>query len=60
LGKLGISAEHIEEYFQSGTDPGLFFTLKYEEQYDADVRVSFYQKADQFALDKIRRWLGFE
>ncbi|MBI4896599.1 MAG: hypothetical protein HY832_03570 [Candidatus Aenigmarchaeota archaeon] len=61
LGGLGISPEHIEEYFQSGRDPGLFFTLKYQNQYEiGTIGVPFYERADQFALDKIREWLGFE
>ena len=60
LSGLGISAQHIDEYFELGTDPGLVFTFRYEEQYNAYVRVLFYEKADQFALDKMRQWLGYK
>lgn len=61
LGGLGISSEHIYEFYQSsGADPGLVFTLRYDKQYDVDIRRPFYKRADQFALDKMREWLGFE
>ena len=60
LGGLGISLEHIEDYYQSGVDPGCIFTSRYEEQYSLDVRVNFYDKANQFALNKMREWLGFK
>lgn len=59
LSKSGITPEHIEDYFQSGTDPQSVFALKYEEKYSMDVREKFYKEADQFALDKMRDWLGF-
>jgi hypothetical protein len=59
LGGLGVSAEHIENFFQySDASPGLSFTLRHERQYSKEIRVPFYEKADQFALDKIKQWLG--
>ncbi|MBN2453957.1 hypothetical protein JXB11_00260 [Candidatus Woesearchaeota archaeon] len=60
LADSGIKPEHIEEYFQSSRDPGISFSFDYSEEYDLDTRKSFYQRADQFALDKMREWLGFE
>lgn len=54
-----IKPEHVEEYFNSGADPGLVFTLRHEE-YGRDVRMPFFERADQFALHKIRQWLGFD
>ncbi|HIH50364.1 MAG: hypothetical protein ABSE71_00110 [Candidatus Micrarchaeaceae archaeon] len=59
LGGFGISAEHVEEFFLAGTGAGLLFTLRHEKQYSKEVRVPFYERADQFALDKIRQWLGY-
>jgi len=55
-----IQPIHIDEYFQSGEDPGLVFTLKYEREYDRDARLAFYQRANQFALYKMREWLGIQ
>lgn len=55
----GIDALRIVEYFRSGADPGLVFTLRYGQTYNNEIRNAFYEKADQFALDSIRRWLGF-
>jgi len=60
FGELGILPEHIEEYFQYSGSAGLVFTLRYEEQYSADVRMNFYEKADQFALNKMKEWLGIQ
>jgi len=60
LGSLGISAHHIDEYFESSSDPGLAFTFRHEEDYNADIRSTFYEKADQFALDKMRQWLNYK
>lgn len=57
LGGFGISPEHIEEYFSSGTDPSSVFSLIYEKQYDIDARMNFYEKANQFALDRMKKWL---
>ena len=56
---LGISAEHIEEFFQCGADPDFVFTLRHERQYNKETRAPFYEKADQFSLDRIRQWLGY-
>ena len=56
---LGISAEHIEEFFQCGADPDFVFTLRHERQYNKETRAPFYEKADQFSLERIRQWLGY-
>ena len=60
LGKFGIKPEHIVEYFQSGTSPIMMFTFEHGKEYNIDDRIKFYQMADQFALDKIREWLGIQ
>ena len=57
LGNAGIKQEHVAEYFQIGADPGLVFMFRHETEYNPDVRTTFYQRANQFALDKIREWL---
>ena len=60
LGGLGISAEHIEEYFQNGCgDPEMVLYVKHEGRYDIKAVGLFCEKADQFALDKMRQWLGY-
>lgn len=60
FGGLGIQPEHIEEYFQSGTaDPIYKFSLAHGEHYAKEVRKPFYDKANQFTLEKMRAWLGF-
>lgn len=62
---IGITPQHIEEYFQSGADNSLVFTMTHgpnglsDDQYPMDVLKPFYRWADQFALDKMREWLGF-
>lgn len=60
LGNCGISAQHIDDYFEFCPDPGPIFIARHGRQYNADVIASFYEKTDQFALDKIREWLGFK
>ncbi len=57
LGGLGIQPAHIAEYFQS-TNPGLVFDLKHEDVYGRTERDAFYEKANQFALDSLREWMG--
>lgn len=64
LDNQGIRPEHIDEYFQSGADPGLVFMSTHEEygpseiKYPREVMLTFSKRADQFALDKMREWLG--
>ena len=65
LGNLGILPENIDEYFQSGGDPSLVFMLSHEQEYGLseikyprDVMLAFSKRADQFALDKLREWIG--
>ncbi|MBI2107322.1 hypothetical protein HYT57_05045 [Candidatus Woesearchaeota archaeon] len=64
LAETGITPRHIEKYFQSGADNSLVFTMTHgpnglsEDQYPMDVLRPFYSQADQFALDKMREWLG--
>ncbi|HLD57354.1 MAG TPA: hypothetical protein VJA47_03555 [archaeon] len=60
LRDTGVRSEHIEEYFQSGADPSLVFSVRHGEEYDRTVRSTFVNAADAFALRKIRGWLGFE
>ncbi len=59
LRKSSVSPEHIQGYFQSGADPGLVFRLNHEGEYGQEIRRPFYNKANQFALNKLREWLGF-
>ncbi len=58
LGSSGISSDHILEYYQSGADPGLVFSIRHGE-YIAPVRKAFYERANQFSLNQIREWLGY-
>ena len=66
LGNTGIKPEHIEEYFNCGEDPTPVFNARHEEvsglsdvRYAQEVMLAFYKRADQFALEKMREWLGF-
>lgn len=66
LGDAGILPEHIEEYYSKGADPALVFSMRHvgprhqdPKEYPIDVFKAFYPRADQFALDKFREWLGF-
>lgn len=58
LGGFGVKPEHIEEYFQLGPEGGYIFCAEHKEY--RDIPDSFFDTADQFALDRIRQWLGFE
>ena len=60
LGNSGIAPKHIQEYFQIGADPGLVFMLKHENDYEHDAKLTFSNRANQYALDKMREWLGFQ
>ncbi len=58
LSDVGVRPEHIEEYFQLGTEGHILFCAEHKEY--KDIPDSFFDRADQFALDRIRQWLGFE
>ena len=58
LGDTRIQPAHIEEYFQIGENPGLMFMLSHEDEYEGVLRLEFSRRADQYALDKMREWLG--
>src|SRR3989338_3988425 len=57
LGGLGIMQPHIADYFQS-SNPRLTFNLRYENAYTIANRNAFNAKAGQFALDRLREWMG--
>ncbi len=59
LGGLGISSRHIDEYYHLGADPELVFSLRHGV-YTSTIRKTFYDRANQFTLDKMREWLGFK
>ena len=58
LDNLGIKPDHITEYYQSGADPQLVFMFRHEGEYAKEVRLSFDRKADQFAFNQLKGWLG--
>jgi hypothetical protein len=58
LNGLDIKPEHIEEYFRKGNS--LAFTMRHENDYDSGTRDKLYEKANHFALGKMREWLGFQ
>ena len=60
LGDTSIQPAHIEEYFQSGRNPGLEFMFRHGDEYGHDLRLEFYRRADQYALNKMREWLGVQ
>ncbi|MBS3104721.1 hypothetical protein J4234_00520 [Candidatus Woesearchaeota archaeon] len=60
FGDSGIKQKYIKEYFQIGANPGLLFTLRHEEEYKPEVMLGFSQRANQYALDEMRQWLGFQ
>lgn len=58
LGNLDISVNHVREYMQAEQQPSLLLTLKHDDKYPYEVRERFREKANQFALDKIKEYLG--
>ena len=57
LSDLGVSPEHIKEYMKDEQQQSLIFTLRHEDKYPFEVREPFYQKANQFTLDRIKQYL---
>jgi hypothetical protein len=60
LGNLGISTDHIREYMQAEQNPSYLMALEYGDKYPYEVRDRFRKKANQFALDKIKEYLGIK
>ncbi|MBI2542421.1 hypothetical protein HYV80_06970 [Candidatus Woesearchaeota archaeon] len=60
LADSGMQPAHIEEYFHMRGSPKIVFNLDYGQDYDGTTLKGFYARADQFALDKLREWLGFQ
>ncbi len=58
LKDFGVKPEHIEEYFQLGTEGHILFCAEHKEY--KDIPDSFFDRADQLALNGVKQWLGFE
>ncbi len=67
LSDTGIGPKQVAEYFNCGEDPTPVFNARHEEvsglsdvRYAKEVMSAFYRRANQFALEKMREWLGFQ
>jgi hypothetical protein len=60
LGNSDISINHVREYMQAEQQPSLLLALRHDDKYPYEVRERFREKANQFALDKIKEYLGIK
>ena len=69
LGHLGLSSDYIREFFTSGADPSLVMSAKSQlreaegkpandKRYDRETRKKFSKEAYQFALNRMKEYLG--